>query len=664
MAKIHRKPEAADPLHERSHDVLICLALLLATLAVYSRVRSFDFVNYDDREYVSENSRVQAGLTSEGFVWAFTSVYDGNWIPLTWLSHMTDCQLFGLRSGPHHLINVLLHALSTLLLFVLLKQLTGSRWRSAFVAFLFALHPLHVESVAWVTERKDVLCAFFWFLTMWGYVRYVERPRLGRYLLVVVSFCLGLMSKSMIITLPFALLLLDVWPLRRLQVGRTAPPAKSKPGARSSAAPQPTVAGLLREKAPLFTLSAGMAVVTFVAQRRGGAVVPLQSIPLGTRLENALVSYIAYIAKTLWPTRLAAFYPHPVALPAWQVIAAGMAIAGMSVLALRSARRFPYVLVGWFWYLGTLVPVIGFVQVGMQARADRYTYIPSVGILLILAWGVADVFARWPRSKAVLAGLSAAVCATCLILTWHQIQYWKDSVSLFQHALDVTADNHVAHNGLGVALEEQGRIDEAVLHYQDAIRIRPAYPEAYANLGEAYLRLGRTEDAITQLTQANRLNPRSPEAHISLGIALNTLGKTDDAITELLEAVRISPDSANAHYNLGRFYAGMGRLPEATAQFYLAVRLQPDNAEAHYNLGNMLASQGNMSEAVVEFTAAIQLKPDYAGARNNLGSALANLGHIDEAIAQFSEAVRLNPDSAEAQRNLEYARSLKKDQKQ
>ncbi|MBZ5495807.1 MAG: tetratricopeptide repeat protein [Acidobacteriia bacterium] len=663
MAKTHRKAGAvrSDKRQPAQRlDILVYILLLLTTLAVYSQVRSYDFVNYDDREYVSENSHVRAGLTWESMVWAFTSDYDGNWLPLTWLSHMADCQLFGLRSGLHHLTNVLFHTLSTLLLFAFLKRMTGSRWRSAFVACLFALHPLHVESVAWVTERKDVLSCFFWFLALWAYLRYVERPRPGRYLIVLVSFCLGLMSKSMIITLPFVLLLLDFWPLRRIRVPGSTVPGEPKQKLRLDLEAKPGVGSVLREKVPFFALSACMAAVTFMVQRRGGAVISLDWIPLGTRLATALISYIVYIAKVFWPWRLAAFYPHPLELPAWQVITAGLAVAGISVLVLRSIRRFPYLAVGWFWYLGTLVPVIGLVQVGMQARADRYTYIPSVGILLMLAWGAADLFERRPRGKYVLAGLATAACAACLILTWFQIQYWKDSASLFQHALRITADNQVAHNGLGVALVEQGKMDDAIWHYQEAIRIRPNYPEAHANLGDVYLRLRRTGEAIQQLSEAIRLNPDSPEARINLGIALGALGKTDDSIAQLLEAVRIWPGSANAHYNLGNVYAGVGRLSEATAQFYQAVRLEPDNAEAHYNLGVTLARQDNMSGAIAEFATAIRLKPDYAGAHNNLGSALANLGRIDEAIAEFSEAVRLSPDSEEARRNLEYARSLKK----
>jgi tetratricopeptide (TPR) repeat protein len=660
MTKTQQKSGIIERGAARWHDILLYLLLLSATLAVYSQVRSFEFVNYDDREYVSANARVRAGLNAESLAWALTTSYGGNWFPLTWMSHMLDCQLSGLDSGLHHLTSVLIHGLSTLLLFAALKRMTGSRWSSAFVAFLFALHPLHVESVAWVTERKDVLSAFFWFLTIWGYARYVERPRLSRYLFVLVSFCLGLMSKSMVVTLPFVLLLLDLWPLRRISFESAEVPKgsrlKAKPGEKAKA----KVGTILLEKVPLFVLSAIISIITFIVQRGSGAVVPLDLVPLGTRLSNGLISYILYIYNILWPAGLSAFYPPPPALPAWQILGAGLALAALSVVAFLRFRRYPYLAIGWFWFLGTLVPVIGFVQVGMQARADRYTYLPSVGILLLVSWGVADLMKRWPRAKPVLAGLLAASCLACAILTWTQTHYWRDSMSLFQHALEVTTDNHVAHNGVGIALQEQGRIEEAIAHFQEAIKLRPRYPEAHANLGDALLRLGRIEEAVPQLNEAIRLHPGSLEARIDLGVAYNAQGKVEESISLLLEALKIQPDSADAHYNLGRVYAGAGRMAEAAARFSLAARLQPDNAEALYNLGITLASQGNMRDAAAAFDRALIINPNYAAAHNNLGGILANMGQIDESIAHFREALRLRPDSQEIRHNLEYALSLKK----
>ncbi len=663
MARNQRKPASVAPddvRRKRLSDFLICLFLLLSTLAVYGQVRGFDFVNIDDREYITANAVVRAGMSSAGLAWALTADYAGNWFPVTWLSHMLDYQLFGLDSGLHHLTNVFIHAFGSLLLFLVLKRMTGARWRSAFVAFVFALHPLHVESVAWVTERKDVLSAFFFFLTLWAYVRYVEQPRFPRYLAVVVSFCLGIMSKARVVTLPFVLLLLDIWPLRRFMMGTPATVTRPKQKSPAGFDRKPGFARILLEKAPLFALSAVTAVITIVVQRRGGAIVTLDYIPMGTRLANSLISYMTYIIKMLWPTGLAVFYPQPPTLSTWQVLASGLTLAGISLLVLRLFKISPYLTVGWLWYLGTLVPVIGLVQVGMQTHADRYAYLPSVGILIMIAWGVTDLARLRAQAKSALAGAVILATAGCAILTLHQVRFWQNSLTLFQHALEVTADNHVAHNGLGIALQEQGRLEEAISHYREAIRLRPHYPEARASLGAALLRLGRTDEAIRQLSETIRMSPMHLEAHIDLGIAYDTLDKEDEAIAPLLEAIKIEPNSANAHYNLGRVYTKAGRIVEAVTQFSLATRLQPDNSEAHYNLGVTLAAKGDMDAAVAEFIKAIQIRPDYGAAHNNLGSALASLGRIDEAILHFQEALRLMPDSEEARLNLEYALSLKK----
>jgi tetratricopeptide (TPR) repeat protein len=662
MDKLDQKPGAGAPDIPRAtldiRDFAIYLLLVISTLAAYSQVRSYDFVAYDDPEYVTANPIVRSGLTLHGLTWAFTTDRDGNWFPLTWLSHMADSQFFGQRSGLHHLTNVLLHMLSALILFALLKRMTGSRWRSAVVAALFALHPLHVESVAWVAERKDVLSGLFWMLTLLGYAHYVERPRPGRYLLVVIPFCLGLMSKPMIITLPFVLLLLDVWPLRRLSIKKTPPAGRTKKKGQSGMEPKVKTAGILWEKAPLFALSACSAAVTYVVQQRGGALVSTDWIPLGTRIANALVSYVVYVWQAFWPARLVVFYPHPISLPAWESVGAGLVLVGVSILVLRSLPRLPYLAVGWFWYLGTLVPVIGLVQVGMQSRADRYTYMPLVGIFLLLTWGVADIFKRWPTAKPALGAMAVAACCACLILTWVQVQNWRNSATLFTHAVVASTDNYLGYYGLGGVLRDQGRLDDAATFYGEAMRLYPRFAGAHSGLAGVYLKQGRINEAITELTEAIRLSPATPEDRISLGIALNKLGKGADAAAELLEAIRLEPDSADAHYNLGIVYAGMRQTDDAKAQFDLAVRLEPDRPETHYNLGNALAVQGKMTEAIAEFTMALQLRPNYGNAHNNLGSALANMGRIDEAITHFSEAVRLMPESEEARRNLEYATSL------
>lgn len=536
----------------------IYVLLLLATFATYAPVRHFDFVNYDDPEYVSNNPHVQQGLTAAGLKWAITSGEAANWLPLTRISEMIDVELFRLDSGMHHLVNVAFHALATLLLFAFLHRATRAFWPSAFVAFVFAVHPLHVESVAWISERKDVLSACFWFLALWVYVRYAERPGWGRYLLVVAAFCLGLMAKPMVVTLPFVLLLLDIWPLRRRAI---------------------------QEKIPLFAIAAAAAAVTYLVQQGSRAVKTVSVFPIGLRVENALVSYAVYLGKLFWPSGLAVFYPYPQHIALWEPVFSGLLLLVISALVLRVS----YLAVGWFWFLGTLVPVIGLVQVGAQPRADRYTYIPMVGLLIMLAWGGADVLKRWPSAKPALAGLAGVACVACVFASSKQIAYWQDSETLFTHAIDVTNRNYVAQHNLGLAIADQpGRLPEAIKHYKAALAIRP--------------------DSV--------------EAHSDLGNALAQTGQLQAAAAEYQTALRLAPDSAIPHNNLGNAFFRMGRLEEAIEQYKTAVRLKPDYADAHNNLGAALASLGRTQEAIAEFQAALRIQPDYAQARTNLDLAL------------------------------------------
>jgi tetratricopeptide (TPR) repeat protein len=612
-------------------DFWICLALLLTSFAVYAPVRHFDFVNFDDPEYVRDNPHVRASLTPEGLAWTFTSGESANWFPVTRLSHLLDAQLFGMRAGPHHITSVLFHGLAALLLFAFLHRATGVRWPSAFVAFLFALHPLHVESVAWVAERKDVLCAFFWFLALLAYVRYTERPGVGRYLLVLLGFALGLMAKPMIVTLPFVLLLLDVWPLRR-------PPG-------------------IWEKLPFFALSAAAAVVAYLVQRHSGAVEALAALPVGRRVENAVVSYVVYIAKMLWPTRLAVFYPYPIDIPLWQAALAAVALAGISILVLRSFRAYPYLAVGWLWYLGTLAPVIGLVQIGAQARADRYMYVPMVGLSIMLAWGAADWLRRVPRGRTAVAVLAAAACLSCAALARAQVQYWKNSESLFRHALAVSGGNYLAHNNLGIALEEiPGRLPEAIAHYESALRINPNCAEAHNNLGNAWAQLpGRLPEATAQYQAALRIRPAYLAAHLNLGTVLvRTPGRLPEAIAEYHAAVRLDPNNAEAHNDLGNALARLpGRLPEAVAEYRAALRADPNYAEAHYNLGNALAKfPGRLPEAIGEYRAVLRTKSGHAEAHYNLAVSLGEVGRTPEAIGEYEAALRANPNYEEAHYNL------------
>ena len=579
----------------------IYLLLILAILAVYSQVFHFDFVNFDDPDYIANNSHVRQGITADSIEWALTSAEAANWFPVTRLSHMLDVQLFGFSPGWHHLTNVLFHTLATLLLFAFLHRATGARWPSAFVAFVFALHPLHVESVAWVAERKDVLSAFFWFLALWAYVRYAERPGAARYLLVLLAFCLGLMSKPMIVTLPLVMLLLDVWPLRRWPLHRWAAP--------------------LWEKLPFFALSVAAAIATYAVQSGAGAAEAVE-IPLGLRAENALVSYAVYIAKMFWPTRLAVFYPYPQGLPLWQVATAALVLAGISALVVWRFRTQPYLTIGWLWYLVTLVPVIGLVQVGAQARADRYTYVPMVGLSIMLAWGAVSVALHWPRTRPAIVALATVACAACVPLTWVQVQYWRNSESLFQHAADVTSGNYVAEHNLGTALmEEPGRLAQAIHHLEAAVRIKPDSARAHSDLGSAL----------------SKLPERLPQV-----------------IGEYQLAVRFSPGSAIPHYNLGNALAAAGRLPEALAEWDTAIRLDPayaprlkqPMAEAHNNLGVILTgAPGRLPEAISHFEAALRLAPDYADAHYNLGVALSNIpARMTQAISELETALSLRPD--------------------
>jgi protein O-mannosyl-transferase len=644
---VPKKPAA--PPERRSHaDLWISLALFVITIAIYAPVRTFDFVNFDDPEYVSNNPHVRGGLTVDGLKWAFTSGDAANWFPLTRLSHLLDVQIFGVQSGWHHLTNVLIHALAALLLFAFLHRATRSRWPSAFVAFVFALHPLHVESVAWVAERKDVLSAFFWFLALWAYVRYTESPSTGRYLLVAGAFCCGLMSKPMIVTLPFVLLLLDVWPLRRIELR----PWDSGPLLNSAA----SRAGMpLWEKVPLFVLSGTVALITFFVQGSSGAVEGLRAFPFGLRVENALDSYLVYIGKMLWPSGLAVFYPYPADIPAWQVLLAAFTIVSISILVWRAFRNRPYLAVGWLWFLGTLLPVIGLVQVGAQARADRYLYVPMVGLLIMLAWGVADV-ARMFSKTAVIA-VAGVACAGCAVITSLQIQHWKNSETLFQHALDVTSGNYLAHHNLGTQLLElPGRLPEAVTHLEASIEMNPNSPGAHTDLGNALSRIpSRWGEAVEQYQAALHLAPDSAIAHNNLGNTLSKIpGRLPQAIPEYQAALRIQPDYAEAHNNLGMALAQIpGRLPEAIAEYQAALRMQPDYAMAHSNLGSALAElPGRTAEAIAEDQAALQLAPESAEAHYNLGVLFSKIGRTAEAIVQLEAALKIEPDYAEAHNNL------------
>ena len=627
----------------------ISLALIVVNLVIYAPVRHYEFVTWDDPQYITENPHVSGGLTWPGVSWAFTAGYFYNWHPLTWLSHMLDVQLYGMNAGGHHLTNLLLHIATTILLFGLLHRMTGALGRSAFVGGLFAVHPLHVESVAWVAERKDVLSTLFGMLTLWGYIAYLRQPRLGRYLVMLLLFALGLMSKPMLVTLPFVLLLLDFWPLGRVSLGAES---SDRSGSAPSREQWSVRLQLAWEKLPFLALAVASSIVTFVVQQRGGAVAQLDALPLNLRVANALLSYVAYIGKMLWPTRLAVFYPYSRSLPEWEVIGAALGLIGVSVVVIGAARRYPYLPVGWLWYLGTLVPVIGLVQVGGQAMADRYTYVPFIGLFIMVSWGAADLLARWQYRSIALPITAGLALLACAIIARGQARYWRNTMALWAHALEVTSENYVAHNGLGVALVDQGRNDEAIAHYSEALRFKPNFREAHNNLGNALVSLGRSAEAIPHFSKALLLKPDSAEVHNGLGAALARQEKVTEAIHHYFEALRLKPDFADPHNNLGLALVDQGRVSEAIAHYSEALRIKPDYALAHNNLGIALANQEKVGEAVTHFSEALRIKPEYAEAHNNLGSLLAKQGRGEESIAHFSEALRIKPDYADAHDHL------------
>jgi protein O-mannosyl-transferase len=596
----------------RRHGLTLGLYLLLAaiTLAVFGRTVGYNFVNFDDDLYVYNTPAIQAGLSVRGTVSAFTSPHARNWHPLTTLSHMMDCQLYGLNAGGHHATNVVLHTIAVLLLFRVLRQMTGAVWKSAFVAALFAVHPLHVESVAWVSERKDVLSAVFFFLMLGAYSRYARAPSITRYLAVAVLLAAGLMCKPMLVSAPIVLLLLDYWPLRRFEQ-----PSLTSEKARISKADNKrhVIQHLCLEKIPLFSLSAVACVITFVLQKHAtGAIPPL---PLLWRVQNAFASYAIYAWKTLWPTDLAVFYPHPNdTLAIWEVISSIVLLLVVTAAAIVFRRKRPYLLTGWFWYLAMLVPVIGIIQVGEQGHADRYTYLPHVGLFLLAVWLVADVIAvrQW-SSRLAVAGTGVIIVA----LAWtafRQTSYWRNSETLWTHALAVTADNDVAHNNLGYLCVDRDELDNAISHFEAALRIRSGKRDPHYDVGSAFM----------QMNLAN---------------ALARKGQSDEAMVHYNEAIRLQPYYADAYYNRGSVLFAKGHIDEAIADWEYTLQMQPGDANAHTGLGNALLQKGSPREAIAHYEQASALAPEDPHCRNNMAWVLATSS--DGTIRDGAKAIDL-----------------------
>jgi tetratricopeptide (TPR) repeat protein len=645
-------------LHKES-SLLVYGLLIIATIAAYWPVLNHEFVKYDDDKYVTENPNVKRGITRESVVWAFTKPHFHMWHPLTSLSHLLDCRVFGLNPTGHHLTNLLLHTASTLLLFGILKRMTEAFWPCLFVALAFAVHPLNVESVAWVAERKNVLSGLFWMLTIAVYIRYAERPGLVRFLLLVLVFALATLTKPMVVTLPFVLLLLDYWPLGRLQWPRRIKQEDlSRPKAKQTGTQGVSMRRLLLEKTPLFLLTIGLSAVTYIVQQKGGVMSDLGNVPFKYRAANALVSYVIYIQKMVWPSRLAVFYPHPFdKLPLWQVIISALLLLAVTIAVILLIRRRKYLTVGWFWYVGTLVPVIGLVQVGAQARADRYTYLPFIGLFIMIAWGISDLLAKWRYRKFALWPVALAALLALSICTRLQLRHWKNNKQLFEHALAVTGDNFVMSNNYANVLKETGQPEKAIQHFQEALRLRPNSPEVLNNLGNALGLLDKNDDAIKYYTRALELRPNFAQVHYNLAVLLAKQGRTDEAITSYRQALRYGPQDVDTLSNLGFVLARKGEFGEAIEYYKKALELEPGSIITHGRLGLALANVGKIDEALEQFRIVLKASPDDIEMHCNLGILLERKGNTDEAIKAYRRALQINPDYTKAQQLLKAALS-------
>ncbi len=657
---------------------IICVLLGVLILALYWKVQYHEFINYDDGRYITENKHIK-DFSKENFIWAFTSSYAANWHPITWLSHMLDIRLYGLNPKGHHLTSLALHITNSLLLFLVFARMTGSIWRSCFVASLFAFHPINIESVAWVAERKNVLSTFFWLLTTWAYVHYIQKRNLARYSMVVLFFALGLMSKAMLVTLPFVLLLLDYWPLKRFEIAHLKRIFSGE--TQNQIEYKKKLLNLIFEKIPLLFLVVGSCIVTLSAQKLAGAIVSIETVQTTTRISNALVSYLVYLEKMMWPKDFSVFYPYPINESyMWKGLMSGFVLTGITIIILRLIKKAPYLSVGWFWYLGTLIPVIGLVQVGQQMMADRYAYVPLIGIFIIIAWGLPDLLQNYPFRKKLLSVLAGIFFSVLITLTSVQLQYWENSVKLFEHAIEVTLKKYPSfvgiYNNLGVVLNEQMKFEEAMAHLKNAVKLQPAYSEAHNNLGNSLSGLNRFQEANISYKEAIRLKPDYPEAHnnfanslskkrenleeaifhykkaiqlkpefyeahFNLGVTLNKWNDSDQAIGHLQEAIRLEPNLSEPHLVLGNIFSQKKKFKTATDHLETVIKMDPNNAIAHNSLGSALGEQGNFKQAIKHFNTSVKINPHYVEAHQNLGTALSILGQSDKSVDHFKIAKEL-----------------------
>jgi protein O-mannosyl-transferase len=619
----------------------VCLLLAATAWLVFGQTLSHEFINYDDDQYVVDNPHVKQGLRLEGIVWAFTHFHSANWHPLTWISHMLDCQLYGLAPGGHHFTNVLIHVATAILLFLVLRQMTGALWRSAFVAAVFAIHPLRVESVAWVAERKDVLSGLFFMLTVGAYVRYARGPwSASRYALVLLLFACGLMSKPMLVTMPFVLLLLDYWPLHRF-----APPLGRNGNALRC---------LILEKLPLLALSLASCFVTLSAQQV--ALIPVARISPHLRMGNAIISCGNYLFQMFWPANLAIFYPWEAArIPVASILCSAILLLGISAFAFVM-RRQRYIVVGWLWYLVMLGPVMGILQVGDQARADRYTYLPQIGLYLLLTWAVADLSMHWRRRRFFLGTLSAIILVALTLAARTQASAWKDGESIWRQALSRTTDNVIAELNLGQAVYKLGKTAEAIEHFERALRIEPNGAMAHASLGAALLKMGQTSAALTHLNKSLEIEPKQASAHSSLGVVLLEMGQPEDSLAHLQAAVKIDPENGEAHYNLGNTFLQMGRASEAVAEYERALKINPDDNEALNNMAWVLATWPDaLTRDGAKAVTAAERADTLTNGRSpiisaTLAAAYAEAGRFGDAVTSAQRALKLAAEESNAAR--------------
>ncbi len=628
--------------------VLIPLFLIVLTVIAFWQVRHNDFIDLDDGLYITNNSHIKEGLTLKSIYWAFTSTQNGQWSPVAFLSHLLDYTFFGLNAGGHHFTNLLFHTVNALLLFFLLRRITATVWQSAFVAVIFALHPLHVESVAWVAERRDVLHALFFLLTIWAYINYLEKQKRGRQICVLLCFILAVMSKPMAVTLPFTLFLLDYWPLGRYRIGKR----DQEPKLFAALSPETIGQGvpfarLLKEKLSLFFIGIVISLFTLLFVWWTKSLSSLESLPLMARMENAAISYIEYILKVFWPNPLAVLYPHPITLPVWKAVFATLLLLTITILVILGRKKHPYLIVGWLWYVITLLPVIGLLQTGIQSMADRFMYMPMIGLLIMGIYGISDICKKWPYRRLTLTTLSILLLLTLTVSTRAQVKHWRNSETLFRHTLQVTNNNYLIHNILGTVLAAQGRDQEALFHFNKSLEINFYNADTHCNRGVLLLRKGEYREAIPSFLMALQIDRDRLQALTNLGIILSKYGKVEEATAYFSEAIRINPNYEEAYFNQGDLLLQIKKYEEAIHYFNTALRINSKNSKTYNSLGVALLGLGRAEKALDCYQKALDINPDDTDAHCNLGSLFLRQGKYEKAISHFTEVLRINPNDSE-----------------